>query len=62
MNLFLQHPDTKARQGDHPRLHNEPEPYSNECSEFLDEAIRMHDLRLMYTETSVAAGSPENLL
>lgn len=53
MNLFLQHPDPN---------NNEPELYSNECSEFLDEAIRMRDLLLMYTETSVAAGSPENLL
>lgn len=65
MNLFSQHPDTnntKGRSVDHSVLHNGPEYFSNECSEFLDEAISMHDLRLMYTETSVAAGSPENLL
>ena len=62
MNLFLQHPDTKNmkdRSDDHPILHNEPEPY---CSEFPDEGIHTHNLLLMYTETSVAAGSPENLL
>jgi len=65
MNLFLQHPDTKnmiATPVDHSIPHNGPEPYSNEYSEFPDEAIRTHNLLLMYTETSVAAGSPPNLL
>lgn len=65
MHLFLQCPDTKninVTPADHSILHNGPEYYSTERSEFPDEAIRTHDLRLMYTETSVAAGSPENLL
>jgi hypothetical protein len=33
-----------------------------EGSEFLDDAIRTKDQPLMYTEESVAAGSPANLL
>lgn len=32
-----------------------------EGSEFLDDALRMKDQPLMYTEESVAAGSPEEL-
>ena len=38
------------------------ENYSNEGSEFLDDAIRTHDQPLIYTEESVAAGSPRYLL
>jgi hypothetical protein len=33
-----------------------------EGSEFLDDALRMKDQPLVYTEESVAAGSPEYLL
>jgi len=41
---------------------NEP-PYSmNEGGEFLDDAIRMKDMPLFYSEKSVAARSTWNLL
>jgi hypothetical protein len=65
MNLFFLHPGTKnlkEKSAEHPIVHNEPTYYANEGSEFLDDAIRMHDQPLMFTETSVAAGCPENLL
>ena len=64
MNLFFLHPDTKnlkVKSEEHPIVHNEPAYYTNEGSEFLDDAIRMHQ-PLMFTEVSVAAGCPENLL
>jgi hypothetical protein len=65
MNLFFLHPDTKNlkdKSEKHSIIHNEPVRYVNEGSEFLDDAIRMHDQPFMYTEESVAAGCPENLL
>ena len=65
MNLFFLHPDTKNLKDtseEHPMVHHEPAHYANEGSEFLDDAIRMYDQPLMYTEESVAAGCPENLL
>ena len=34
---------------------------TNEGSEFLDDAIRMKDQPLMYTEESITAGSPKEL-
>ncbi|NII29336.1 hypothetical protein HB364_29925 [Pseudoflavitalea sp. X16] len=43
------------------RLH-EPPHNTNEGSEFLDDALRMDDEPVVYTEESIAAGSPENLL
>lgn len=46
----------------HPIVRNEPAHDTIEGCEFLDDAIRMHDLPIMYTEVSVAAGCPENLL
>jgi hypothetical protein len=65
MNLFFLHPDTKNLKDNsekHSIVHNERAHYVNEGSEFLDDAIRMHDQPFMYTEESVAAGCPENLL
>jgi len=65
MNLFFLHPDTKNlkdKSAEHPIVHNEPVHYTNEGSEFLDDAIRMYDQPIMYTEVSVAAGCPDNLL
>lgn len=46
----------------HPIVRNEPARDANEGCEFLDDTLRMHELPLMYTEVSVAAGCPENLL
>jgi hypothetical protein len=43
------------------QLH-EPAYSTNEGSEFLYDAIRMEDLPIMYTEESIAPGSPKNLL
>jgi hypothetical protein len=45
-----------------PSLLKEPADYTNEGSEFLDDAIRTKDQPLVYTEEAVAPGSPENLL
>jgi hypothetical protein len=41
---------------------NDPGTYTSEGSEFLDDAIRMKDQPLQYTEESIAVGSPEHLL
>ena len=41
---------------------DESHHYITEGSEFLDDAIRMVDQPFVYTEESVAAGSPGNLL
>jgi hypothetical protein len=41
---------------------HEPPHNTNEGSEFLDDAIRIEDLPIIYTEESIAAGSPHNLL
>jgi hypothetical protein len=66
MNLhFLQHP-VKNRE-DEPGKYTlvpirEPQHNANEGGEFLDDAIRMKEQPLMYTEESIAAGSPENFL
>jgi len=65
MNLFFLHPASRllrAQSEEHPIVHNEPEHNINEGSEFLDDAIRVEDVPLTYTEESVAAGSPRNLL
>ena len=42
-------------------LHESP-LNTNEGSEFMNDALRMEDLPVVYTEESIAAGSPENLL
>jgi len=65
MNLSFLHPASRllrAQSEEHPIVHNEPEHNINEGSEFLDDAIRVEDVPLTYTEESVAAGSPRNLL
>jgi hypothetical protein len=65
MDLLFLHPDTKDlknKSEEHPITHNEPARYTNEGREFPGDAIRMYDLPLMFTEVSVAAGCPENLL
>jgi len=48
---------TRTVMADEEQQHN-----ITEGGEFLDDAIRMKDQPLMYTEESVAAGSPEGLL
>ena len=65
MNLLFLHPANKNPQAPsdkHPVIHNEPLHNTNEGSEFLDDAIRTEDLPVIYTELSVAAGSPQHLL
>ncbi len=66
MQLFFLHAATKD-QKDQSEEHalvpiHEPPHNTNEGSEFLDDALRMKDQPLMYTEECVAAGSPKNLL
>ena len=41
---------------------HDPNAYTNEGSEFLDDAIRMKDQPLQYTEQCITVGSPEYLL
>jgi hypothetical protein len=66
MQLFLLHPDEKDQKDqseEHPLVPlHEPLHNTNEGSEFLDDVIRMKDQPLVYTEESIAAGSPKNLL
>ena len=65
MNLFFLHPAIKrepAMPNNHPVVHYEPAHNTNEGSEFLDDAIRTEDLPIVYTEESIAAGSPKQLL
>ena len=57
----IKNPDDQLGQPALVTIH-EHEHNTNEGSEFLDDAIRMHDQPLIYTEESIAAGSPENLL
>ncbi len=66
MNLFFLDPQLKNGE-DEPGKHTlvsflEHQHNTNEGSEFLDDAIRTEDQPLIYTEESVAAGSPEHLL
>lgn len=65
MNLFFVHPAAKNPKGSSDKyilVHTEPPHNTSEGSEFLDDAIRTEDLPLVYTEESVAAGSPLHLL
>jgi hypothetical protein len=41
-------------------LHEAPHN-TNEGGEFLDDALRMDEQPIIYTEESIAAGSPQNL-
>jgi hypothetical protein len=66
MNLFFLHLPAKNR-GDESGKNTlvsiqGPEHNTTEGSEFLDDAIRMQDQPLMYTEESAASGYPESLL
>lgn len=58
---FLHHVRSNAEEPP-PVVNHEPESFSMEGSEFLDDAIRMEDLMPVRTEEIVAAGSPGNLL
>jgi len=65
MNFFFLHPAIKKltdRSDERPIVHREPSHNANEGGEFLDDAIRIHDQPLIYSEESVAAGSPPYLL
>jgi hypothetical protein len=65
MNLFFLHPtakDQKEQSDKHTLIHHEPLDYMDEGSEFLDDAIRMEDLPLSYSEEGVAAESSQNIL
>ncbi|WP_439698449.1 hypothetical protein ACFGVS_09620 [Mucilaginibacter sp. AW1-7] len=65
MNPFILYPageNLKDQSDKHTIAINEP-PYSmNEGGEFLDDAIRMKDMPLFYSEKGVAARSSWNLL
>jgi hypothetical protein len=65
MNFFFLRPATKKpedKPAEPPIVHTASPHNTNEGSEFLDDAIRTHDQPLMYTEESIAAGSPQYLL
>ena len=65
MDFFFLHPVIKKGKNKSAEpliVHNAPPHNTNEGSEFLDDAIRTHDQPLIYTEESVAAGSPPYLL
>ena len=52
----------KIEQDEHPIVIVDQSPHDiTEGSEFLDDAIRMTDQPLMYTEESIAPGSPKGL-
>lgn len=63
---FVSHPAIN-HPSDEPDKHtqvlpHEPPHNTNEGSEYMDDAIRMKDQPYMYTEESVATGSPWGLL
>jgi len=63
--FFLYHlkNDVQHKGNEHPvTLLEQPEHNLAEGGEFLNDAIRMKEQPLIYTETSVAPGSPEDLL
>ena len=66
MNLFFLHlPVKKWKDETYKQTvipHDDGVHNITEGGEFLDDALRMKDQPLMYTEESVAAGSPEELL
>ena len=64
MHFFFLHP---THPNDPPEEHplvisRRPMDYSNEGSEFLDDALGMEELPKNRTEETVAAGAPGNLL
>jgi hypothetical protein len=66
MHLFFLHPaaqNWQKQQDDHTIVHpQEPPAYMNEGGEFLDDAIRMEDQPLAYTEEGAAAENAQNSL
>ncbi len=65
MNFFFLHQQPKIRKGEPGRhlLVSRPahERNINEGSEFLNDAIRMKDLALIYTEQAIDAVDPKDL-
>ena len=65
MNLFFFHqPVTKRNDAPGKRLlvsMHGPERNITNGGEFLDDAIRMRDLSLIYTDNNIAATDPEDL-
>ena len=63
MNLFFIHHPAKHQKdepGEHTLVVAVPEEHNiSEGGEFLDDAIRTKDQPFMYTEESVAPGSPQ---
>lgn len=64
MNFFFLYPHKNLKDKSDERLiiHQEASHGTNEGSEFLDDALYMHDQPLMYAEESVTAGYPEDFL
>lgn len=65
MNPFFFHQQAKQQVDElnkHILIIHEHPNNTTEGSEFLDDAIRMVDQPLMYTEEAIAAGCPEDLL
>ena len=60
-HLLLKNPNNESDKQIQP-LVQEFDYNITEGGEFLDDALRMVDQPLMYTEESVAAGSPKGLL
>lgn len=63
MHLFFFHHQAKHQEDDqnkHAVVVDEHPHNTNEGSEFLDDAIRIKEQPLMYTEETIAAASPGN--
>jgi hypothetical protein len=64
MNPFLLYPDgenLKDQSDGHIRVDTEPVNSMNEGSEFLDDAIRMKDMPLIFSEEKMDIGGARNL-
>jgi len=65
MNLFFNHPAKKTASEPGkptPALFREYEYYTNEGSEFLDDAIRTKEQPLLYAEETIASNSSANFI
>jgi len=65
MNRFLSYSafkNLKEQSDIRPSVHHQPSHDANEGSEFLDDAIRMEDLSLFYTEENVFYGKSQKLI
>ena len=60
--LYSADEDLKDRSGGHTPVDNESVYSINEGSEFLDDAIRMKDMPLMFSEEKIDAGRRWSLL